>query len=247
MTKIITHFEDCIKGMEKLPDRSVDLIVADPDFGLNIPRGIYARDQSFVVKGYKQAPEPYTSFTLDWMQQCKRVLKDTGSLYVFSGHSCLLDILFIADLLGLKLQNQIIWKYQFGNAAVKYAFVTSHYNLLFYTKTKRGEYYFNKPQAETKEERQARYADMEDVWVINREYQPKKMKNVNKLPVALIQKIMRYSLPPKGTVLDPFLGNGTTHQAAMLQAAGESIGFEINPNMKSIVEENIRLTCINQS
>lgn len=247
MTNIITHWEDCIKGMEKLPDRSVDLIIADPDFGLSVPKSIYARDPSFVAKGYKQAPEDYRLFTLDWMNQCIRVLKDTGSLYVFSGHSCLLDILLIAKLLKLKLQNQIIWKYQFGNAAVKYAFVTSHYNLLLFTKADRGYYYFNKPQAETKEERKARYADMEDVWVINREYQPKKMKNVNKLPVALIQKIMRYSLPPKGTVLDPFLGNGTTHQAAVLQGAGESIGFEINPNMKPIVEENIRLTCINQS
>ena len=239
MTKTITYFEDCIEGMKRIPDRSVDLVVADPPFGLNLDHSLYNRDPSFVVKGYVEAPEDYQAFTLDWLRQCRRALKDTGSIYLFSGYTKLLDVLTVIDWLNLKIQNQIIWKYQFGSGAVKYAFVTSHYNLYFLTKAKRGKYYFNKPDADTEEERKARYADMEDVWIINREYQPKKAKNVNKLPVELIRKIMRYSLPPEGVVLDPFLGNGTTHQAAILEGASESIGFEINPNMREVISDNI--------
>jgi len=238
---IITYYHDCIDGMKDLPAGSVDLVIADPPFGLDFSQKLYNRDPAYVVEGHKVAPEDYQGFSCAWMEQCVRLLRETGSMYVFSGHTHLREILTALETFGLNIQNQIIWKYQFGNAAVKYALVTSHYNMLFVTKARRGRYYFNKPPAETVEERKARYADMEDVWVINREYLPKKMKNVNKLPVKLIRKIMRYSLPPDGVVLDPFLGNGTTHQAAILEGAKKSIGFEINKNMIEVIEANISL------
>ncbi len=71
-----------------------------------------------------------------------------------------------------------------------------------------------------------------------REYQPKQLKNGTKLPLKLIRKCINYSTKPADLVLDPFTGNATTQ----IGAKGEFchfLGFEINPNMKEIIDFNL--------
>jgi len=70
------------------------------------------------------------------------------------------------------------------------------------------------------------YQDLEDVFVINKEYIRDK-KNLNKLPKELIDKLILYSSNKNDLVCDFFLGNFTTAYSALL--LGRKIcGFEIN-------------------
>ncbi|HMX40980.1 MAG TPA: DNA methyltransferase, partial [Saprospiraceae bacterium] len=126
--------EDCIAGMARhLPDHSVDLVVTDPPFGIEFKaqRANYNRRGSRVLEGYNEVQgSDYLDFTRQWLSEVKRVLKPSGSLYIFSGWNYLKDLLIVLDELDFQLVNHLIWKYQFG-LVTKRKYVTSHYHILF--------------------------------------------------------------------------------------------------------------------
>ncbi|MGQ9738057.1 MAG: DNA-methyltransferase [Armatimonadota bacterium] len=225
---------DCREGMRRIPDSTVDLIVTDPPFAIDFKpqRANYNRTQGRVLDGYNEIPqEQYWEFTLSWMREAYRVLKETGSMYVFSGWNNLRDILNALDEIDFITVNHIIWKYQFG-VYTKRRFVTSHYHCLYVCKddTKRRFYPDSRfpADARTEDGGSARYRDMEDVWSIPREYWNGGVKTPTKLPRALIEKILQYSSQPGDLVLDPFLGSGQVAVVAK-QMGRQYIGFEIVP------------------
>lgn len=225
--------DDCITSKNKLQDRSVDLIICDPPFGLGESQfdKHYSRNINKVIKGYTEAPQDYAAWTLSWLSEAKRVLKDNGSMYVVMGHTNLRQLLNAAHNLELYEKNHLIWKYNFGvNTSKK--FVTSHYHVLYYTKNKKNKPTFNTycrfgAQEKNADGGSALYQDLEDVFNINREYAPNQYKNQNKLPEALISKLIQYSSNADDTVCDFFMGNFTT--AYVAHKLGRHVkGYEIN-------------------
>jgi site-specific DNA-methyltransferase (adenine-specific) len=90
------YLMDCREGMKAMRAGCVDLIVTDPPFAIDFraKRSNYNRTHSRVLEGYNEIPkEEYYEFTLSWMREAYRVLKDSGSMYVFSGWNNLRDIL----------------------------------------------------------------------------------------------------------------------------------------------------------
>ena len=73
----------------------------------------------------------------------------------------------------------------------------------------------------------ANYQDREDVWIINREYQPGQTKNKNQLPTALLQKMIMYSSGENDLVCDFFLGSFSTAKIAV-GLGRRACGFELN-------------------
>ncbi len=235
---------DCIQGMAGLPDGHVDLVVTDPPFAIDFKarRANYNRTSSRVLEGYREiAPEDYPGFTRAWMEQVHRVLKETGSCFVFSGWNNLKDILVAADDVGLKTVNHIIWKYQFG-VATKRRFVTSHYHCLYYCKDDKKRRFF--PEGRFPKgsggngDGSARYRDMEDVWMIPREYWTGETKTPTKLPYEIIAKILAYASEKGDTVLDPFLGSGQV--AVVSKLLGRHwLGFEIVPEYHRFAQDRL--------
>ena len=87
---------NCIDGMKSIPDKKIDLIITDPPFAINFKasKENYNRTKSRVIEGYHEIkPEDYYQFTYQWMSQAIRTLKESGSMYVFSGWNNLKDIL----------------------------------------------------------------------------------------------------------------------------------------------------------
>lgn len=227
--------EDCIKGAKHIKDDSVDLILNDPPFGINEAKfdQLYKRDSSNIIDGYIEAPIDYDKFTLDWMTECKRILKDTGSMYIVSGWSNLSSIYRAIEKLGLYEVNHIIWKYNFG-VNTKNKYVSSHYHIFYLVKSEKAKRTFNTncryTQVDKDENgRSVLYQDLEDVWMINKEYQPGEIKNVNKLPNKLVEKIIEYSSNEGDTVCDFFMGNFTTADCS-LRLGRKVLGFEMNKN-----------------
>ena len=150
---------NCIDGMEQIPENKIDLIVTDPPFAIDFKasKENYNRTASRVIEGYNEIrPEDYYDFTLSWMNKAFRILKETGSMYVFSGWNNLKDILMALDEAGFITINHIIWKYQFGVVTSK-KFVTSHYHCLYVCKNpNKRKFYsysrFKKMQKQLKEE-----------------------------------------------------------------------------------------------
>jgi len=217
-------FDECVKGMQQLPESSIDLVIADPPFGIdfNGKSGVYNRDDSFVIEGYTEAQGSYEGFTVGWIDELPRVMKQHASAYIFSGWNNLEFILRGAREAELVLLNHIIWHYPFG-VFTKKRFVTSHYHVLLFAKDPR-EYFFNKFE---------HYP--EDVWRINRQYRAGQEKNSTKLPLEVVNRCIDFSSRPGDVVLDPFMGNGTTAVAAKGNWR-HFVGFEVNPRLKPIID-----------
>lgn len=210
------YLGDCIDLMKNIPAGFCDLVITDPPFAIDFKKTKmnYNRKDKNVLEGYCDIKsDKYYDFTISWMTQAKRILKNTGAIYIFSGWNNLKDILNALDVLKFTVINHIIWKYQFG-VFTKKRFVTSHYHLLYAVMNPK-KYTFNKID---------HYP--EDVWVINREYWTNKEKTPTKLPIALVEKIINYSSMEGELVFDPFLGSGTV--AAAAKKLGRAyMGFEI--------------------
>ncbi len=230
MNKI--YNKDCIIGMKTIPDETIDLVVTDPPFAINFKakKANYNRTASRVLSGYNEINvEDYYKFTNNWMLQVKRVLKKSGSMYVFSGWNNLKDILTALDVNGFTTINHIIWKYQFGVVTAK-KFVTSHYHCLFVCKNDKMRKFFPysrfKKNAKTSDGKSLHYRDKEDVWIIKREYWTGDDKTPTKLPAEIIKKILQYSSEKNDLILDPFLGSGQV--AVISKMLGRKyLGFEI--------------------
>jgi site-specific DNA-methyltransferase (adenine-specific) len=213
--------------MKKLPKSSIDLIIADPPFGIDFDgmSSVYNRDETLVVPGYREAEGSYVGFTKDWIAQLPRIMKKDASAYIFSGWTNLDAILSGASEAGLTTLNHLIWHYPFG-VYTKRKFVTSHYHIVLLVKDSKS-YYFNKIE---------NYP--EDVWIVKRKYRTGRTKNSTKLPLEVVSKCIDYSSKPGDLVLDPFMGNGTTAVAAKA-AFRHFIGFEINKQLKSLLTKEI--------
>ncbi len=228
------YHDNCIDGMKKIPANCIDLVVTDPPFAINFKskKANYNRTPSNVLSGYNEIlPENYYDFTISWMNQVHRILKESGSMYVFSGWNNLKDILNALDDVGFTTINHIIWKYQFGVVTQK-KFVTSHYHCLYVCKNEKQRKFFPYVRFDKSEKdsdgRSLHYNDKEDVWIINREYWTGDKKTPTKLPLEIIKKIIEYSSEKKDIVIDPFLGSGQVAVVSKMMKRKFS-GFEIVP------------------
>ena len=227
-------YGDCIRLMKQLPNESIDVIIADPPFGLNFTgkESIYNRDDRFVRQGYHESQDDYMTFSIKWIRELHRIMKNSGSAWIFSGWTNLAEILNAVKESGLTLVNHIIWRYQFG-VFTRRKFVTSHYHVLFLAKSH--DYYFNKIMHYPL-----------DVWEINRTYRRSEVKNGTKLPEELVARCIEFSSRPGFLVFDPFMGNGTTAVAAK-GTFRHYLGFEINSNMKDVIDSNVSAIKLGQS
>lgn len=230
--------------MEIIPDSVVDLIITDPPFAINFKakKANYNRTGSRVLEGYKEIKqEDYHQFTLNWMKQCHRILKETGSMYIFSGWNNLRDILNAIEELGFITVNHIIWKYQFG-VVTNRKYVSSHYHCLFICKNdkKRKFFPYERFGKNEKDEKggSLHYQDKEDVWQIKREYWNGEVKTPTKLPAEIIKKILQYSSEKNDLIFDPFLGSGQTAVVSKMENR-KYAGFEIVKKYFEFINERL--------
>jgi len=221
-------YEDSINGMDGLPEGFIDLVIADPPFGIKFDgKGSqYNRDADLVIDGYNEISENYDKFTQAWISKLPRIMKETASAFIFSGWTNLTDVLVAIEKAGLHLINHIIWKYQFG-VFTKKKFVTSHYHVLFVVKNPE-KYFFNKIEHYPL-----------DIWEISRTYRPGEKKNSTKLPEKVVERCINFCSKPGDLVFDPFMGNGTTAACAR-GLYRHFFGFEKNENMTEIIDQNIK-------
>ena len=243
------HNMDCREGIGlAIRPSSVDLVITDPPFAIEFgpKRTNYNRKSSRVLEGYGEVSRAdYYDFTVSWMQSVYDTLKNSGSMYVFSGWTNLVDILNAINKIGFYMVNHIIWKYQFG-VVTRRKFVTSHYHCLYLCKddSERRFYPYARyaKDARDNDGRSLHYMDKEDVWQIKREYWRGSQKTPTKLPAEIIRKLLAYSSRPGDVVMDPFLGSGQV--AVVAKSEGRRyVGFEIVPEYykfaKRRLDENL--------
>jgi len=204
---------NCLDILPIIDSKSIDLIIADPPFGIDFKtyKSNYNRKSNKIFEGYTEIRKiDYYQFTYNWIAIIQNLLKDSGSVYVFSSWNNLENILACLRLNGFKVINHLIWKYNFG-VYTKNKFVTSHYHLLYVCKNPK-KVTFNRECRWYDNARNGdinlNYADRQSVWTINREFWKEKIRTATKLPEELVQKMILYSSNKDDIILDPFMGSG---------------------------------------
>ncbi len=231
----IIYYTDCITGMQQMPPESVDLVIADPPFGIDFSgrEALYNRDEQNVTEGYVEVQGDYGDFTRAWISELPRLMRRHATAYIFSGWTNLRHVLDAVHETGLCLINHLVWHYQFATFA-KRKFSSSHYHILLVAKNDR-KYFFHRIEHYN-----------EDVWEIKRDYAQGEEKNGTKLPGELIQKCLDFSSKPGGIVLDPFMGNGTTAFTARANFR-HYLGFELNQKVRPLIDKNLQKVTLGQS
>jgi len=249
---------DCIEGMRQLPNKSVDLILADPPYNLSkgnvwkwdnsVKLPGFGGDWSKVMEDWDNMPmNDYWNFTAMWLSQAKRVLKPTGSIWVFGTYHNIGVINVLFQLLGVEIINEIIWykRNAFPNLSGR-RFTASHETLLWgHVGRKKRKYFFNynamKNEDFPEDPRKRKGRQMRTVWDIpnNKTKDETKFGRIpTQKPLALINRIIMASSRPNDLCLVPFSGSGSECVSAKLLGR-RFIGFEINKKYVDIATKRL--------
>ena len=229
---------------------SVDLIITDPPFAINFnsKQSSYNRKKSNVLQGYDEIqPQDYYDFSVSWLREAYRVLRENGSMYVCSGWTHLRDILNALHETGWHDTNHFQWKvpvWRFYQSSICH--VTLYDNICVQKRQKKKNF-IRIPgliKTHTKTVTHSIMQTRKDVWVIPREYWRGQTKTPTKLPGALVEKMLAYSSTPGDNVMDPFAGSGQVGVYAR-QTKRKFTGFEIVPEYCRFANDRIRNTRVN--
>jgi len=230
---------DCIKVMNTMPEKSVDLIFADPPYNIGLKYDNHKDNMPY---------EEYVNWTEKWITACLRVLKDNGSIYIAIGDEYAAEVVSVLKKKGLSMRNWIIWHYTFGQNQRK-KFSRAHTHIIYFTKDPTN-FTFNSDDIRVKSIRQ-KIGDKranpkgkipDDVWKISRVAGTFKERVKNfpcQLPLALLERVIKASSNAGDVVLDPFIGSGTTAVASK-KLGRKYIGIDISPNYVKNTENRLR-------
>ncbi|GIJ93292.1 DNA-methyltransferase [Capnocytophaga stomatis] len=210
---------DCIDILKTLPPNSIDLIFADPPYNMQT-EGELLRTDGSAFSGVTDAWDKFDSITAYdhfcklWLTECKRVLKNDGSIWVIGSFQNIYRLGYIMQDLGFWILNDVVWSKP--NAVPNFAgtrFQNSHETLIWCAKSKKSKYQFNyKTMKSLNGDKQ-----MKSVWDIGICIGNERLKDENgqkihstQKPEKLLYNIILSSTEPNDVVLDPFFGTGTT-------------------------------------
>ncbi len=214
---------DCIDILSRLPDRSVDLVFADPPYNLQLGGGLTRPDQS-IVDGVDDAWDKFDSFdaydlfTHQWLEEARRVLKDDGAIWVIGSYHNIFRVGAILQDQGFWIQNDVIWLKSNPMPNFKGTrFQNAHETLIWAGKSQESRVTFNYDALKVFNEDKQMRSD----WVIPlctggerlKDDEGKKAHPTQK-PESLLHRVLLATTNPGDTVLDPFSGTGTTAAAA---------------------------------
>lgn len=241
------YHNDAFDLLPQLPDESVDCIWTDPPYKLsNDGITCSAGKMVSVNKGQWDESEGIDAdheFNLEWISQCKRVLKPAGTIWI-SGTLHIYPSIGMALLQnGYRLLNDIIWEKPNPppNLGCR-TFTHSTEVILWATKAKKGsrhKYTFNYHDMK----RENGDKQMKTVWSFPAPGKSEKLfgKHPTQKPVALIERCLRASTNVEDVVLDPFAGSGSTGVAA-IRTNRRFLGIESNSEYADIAKQRLEQT-----
>lgn len=213
---------DCLELMKDIPDKSIDLVIADPPY-IMTKRGKSCRPNYMhnsmgenLFEG--KIPQPKL-----WFEECYRILKDGTHFYVFCNINDLRIYLNAAYEVGFRLHNII--------TMIKDTKMPSRWYLRFSERV----LFFRKGNAKPINDMTSR--DYVNVTM------PKKRDgklHITQKPLDFITKLVTNSTEENEIVLDPFMGSGTTGVACQ-NTNRKFIGFELDKEYFEIAKNRLGL------
>lgn len=232
---------DCLKVMREMPSESIDLIITDPPFNIG-------KDYGGVYEDTRKFSE-YIEWCKTWLDECIRLLKPSGSLYLFNypeNNAYLLP--FLQER--MKFKRWLTWHYPTNTGHSKTNYTRTQHSIIFCTKGKNATF--------NRDEIAEPYKNPTDKRIIERLKNGSKgrtpydvfhfnlVKNVSKdktphpcqIPVPLLKIFIKASSKVGDVILDPFGGSFSTSAAAK-DLDRNSISIDINPKYVEIGKKRL--------
>jgi modification methylase len=241
---------DCIAEMARLPDRSVDMIFADPPYNLQLGGDLFRPEGSRVDAvddewDKFESLTAYDNFTRDWLEQARRVLKDDGTIWVIGSYHNIYRVGTLLQDADFWILNDIVWRKT--NPMPNFRgtrFTNAHETLIWCAKDEKARYTFNYRAMKALNDD----LQMRSDWLLPICAGAERVKGSDgskahptQKPEALLYRILLACTKPGDVVLDPFFGTGTT--GAVARRLGRRwIGIERERSYIKVARERIDST-----
>lgn len=238
---------DCVELMNSLPEGSVDLIFADPPYNLQLEGDLH-RPNNSRVEGVEEdwdrfsSFQDYDRFTRDWLNAARRVLKDTGTIWVIGSYHNIFRVGAALQDLGFWVLNDVVWRK--SNPMPNFRgkrFTNAHETLIWAARDQRARATFNYESLKALNDD----LQMRSDWLFPICSGPERLKDEGgrkahptQKPEALLHRLLIASTKTGDVVLDPFFGTGTTGAVAK-RLGRRYIGIERDPDYAKAAQERI--------
>ena len=237
---------DCIAAMNALPAGSVDMIFADPPYNLQLSGDLHRPNNSRVA-GVEDDWDKFASFadydnfTREWLGAARRILKDSGSLWVIGSYHNIFRVGATLQDLGYWILNDVIWRKTnpMPNFRGK-RFTNAHETMIWCAREESAKPTFNYQAMKALNDGIQMRSDWlfpicsggERLKIDGRKAHP------TQKPEALLHRVLLAATNPGDLVLDPFFGSGTTGAVAK-RLGRDWIGIEREADYVDIARRRI--------
>ena len=242
---------DSLKELKKIPSETFDLIFADPPYNLQLKNELSRPDRSKVKavddKWDKfESFKSYDEFTIDWLTECRRILKKNGAIWIIGSYHNIFRVGYIVQDLGFWILNDVIWNK--NNPMPNFRgtrFTNAHETLIWASKSEKSKYTFNYQSLKCLNDD----LQMRSTWNLPICSGKERLKNngvkihSTQKPESLLHRIVLASSNKNDFILDPFLGSGTT--AVVSKKLGRNyFGIEKEKNYFDAANKRLKNTKI---
>jgi modification methylase len=241
---------DCVAEMARLPDKSVDMIFADPPYNLQLGGDLFRPEGSRVDAVNDEWDKfeslaAYDNFTREWLEQARRILKDNGTIWVIGSYHNIFRVGALLQDADFWILNDIVWRKT--NPMPNFRgtrFTNAHETLIWCAKDDKARYTFNYRAMKALNDD----LQMRSDWLLPICSGGERVKgddgskaHPTQKPEGLLYRILLACTKPGDVVLDPFFGTGTT--GAVARRLGRRwIGIEREPSYVKVARERINST-----
>ena len=238
--------DDCVAAMRALPAKSVDMIFADPPYNLQLGGDLFRPEGGRVDAVDNDWDkfdtfEAYDAFTRAWLAEARRILKDSGTIWVIGSYHNIFRVGTAVQDQGYWILNDIVWRKSNPMPNFKGTrFTNAHETLIWAAKSETARYTFNYRAMKTLNDE----LQMRSDWLIPICGGQERLKrdgvkaHPTQKPEALLYRILLACTQPGDVVLDPFFGTGTTGAVAR-RLGRRFIGIEREPAYVDVARERI--------
>lgn len=219
--------DDCIKLMKKIESNSIDLVVTDPPYKTTKRGGTGNTGGMCKKKEFRSGNGGFTHNDVkstDYIPELYRILKENSHCYIMTNHINLQETLNTATECGFHFIKSLIWDK--GNKIMGQCYMSQFEYILFFRKGKH------------KKINNCGTSDI--ISIPNKKTKDKNGNNLHDVekPVRLMEVLIENSSNEEDSVLDPFMGIGSTGIACM-NLNRKFIGIELDENYFNIAKNRI--------
>jgi site-specific DNA-methyltransferase (adenine-specific) len=241
---------DCLEVLTRIPEKSIDMIFADPPYMLsnngftcqngrmvNVNKGKWDKSKGF---------EEDLKFHDAWISACRRVLKPEGTIWISGTYHSIYQCGYILQKNDFHILNDIAWFKPNAPPNLSCRFFTaSHETIIWARKDKKTKHTFNYekmkngkfPEDKIKKEN----TQMRSVWSVSTPKSSEKEfgKHPTQKPLDLLLRIIMASTNEGDIILDPFNGGGTTGVASLIIGNRYYVGIEIDTEYCKLTKDRL--------